>query len=436
MRALLEQLQKKEKAIGEVGLGSVGLPLAFHMSRRFRIIGYDVKEGLVEQLKNGLDETGEVDNAELKRAEILFTTDPSTLREALLIIVAVPTPIDEALIPDLGPLIRASRTIGNNLRPGAVVVYESTVFPGVTEEICGPVLEEHSGLESGTGFLLGYSPERINPGDKKHAFDRITKVVSGQTPEVLEFLAQVYGAVVKAGIHRAPDIRTAEAAKVIENTQRDLNIALMNELAVIFNMLNIDTKAVLEAAGTKWNFLNFKPGLVGGHCIGVDPYYLTYLAQKMGYHPKVILAGRQINDGMSKFVVEQTIKRMIRAGIGVSGSRILVLGLTFKEDVPDLRNSKVFEMVQELREYNAEILLHDPMVSEQNLMDHYGERKTELAPDLEADTLILAVGHKAYHEMGLRRLADLARPGALFVDVKSIFEQEEVEACDLSYWRL
>jgi len=429
-------LRDRETPIGVVGLGYVGLPLAVHMARVFDIVGFDINEARIEALRAGHDATGEVTDADLAEVSIRFTAHAEDLRSCGFIIVAVPTPIDQARIPDLGPVRAASRTVGHVLQEGAVVVYESTVYPGVTDEVCAPILTECSGLERGRDFFLGYSPERINPGDKVHTFDKITKVVSGENDAVLELIAAVYGTVVTAGVYRAADIRTAEAAKVIENTQRDLNIALMNELAVIFDKLGIDTNSVLAAAGTKWNFLKFTPGLVGGHCIGVDPYYLTYLAQRLGHHPRVILSGRQINDGMAKFVAERTIKQMIRGHQPIAGARVLVLGLTFKENVPDLRNSKVFDVIAELREYEVEVLLHDPMVSEDELMAEYGERLTRLEDAGPADAIVLAVGHRAYLEMGTEALCALAKPNTVLIDVKGALDPEAVAAHGHRYWRL
>ncbi len=437
MQHVLDRLKSRQQPLAVVGLGYVGLPLAVHMSKVFDVIGFDINSKRVARLIEGHDETGEVEDAELQAARVEYTDDPARLAEAPLIIVAVPTPIDDARFPDLRPLRAASTTVGRHLQPGAIVVYESTVYPGATEEVCQPVLERESGLTAGRDFFLGYSPERINPGDKLHSFTKITKVVSGQTPAVLELLAEVYGSVVSAGIHKAPNIKTAEAAKVIENTQRDLNIALMNELAIIFQRLGIDTHQVLEAAGTKWNFLPFRPGLVGGHCIGVDPYYLTYQAQRVGYHPDVILAGRRINDAMSKFVAEQTVKHMVKAGIAIKGATVLVLGITFKENVPDLRNSKVVDLVHELRDYQLKVLIHDPLADAEELHEEYGEHMTELSPELQADVLVYAVKHEAYAAMGLPALAALARPGALLVDVKgAVAEPAAAEALGLAYWRL
>lgn len=436
MQKLLERLQKRETPIAVVGLGYVGLPLAVHMAKKYDVIGFDIKQARIQELCDGHDSTGEVEDPELQASSVRFSADPSILAETALIIVAVPTPIDDARNPDLRPMIAASRTVGEHMTAGSVVVYESTVYPGATEEVCLPELERLSGLTCGKDFWIGYSPERINPGDKEHSFDRITKVVAGQNDAVLDMLCEVYGSVVTAGIHRAATIKTAEAAKVIENTQRDLNIALMNELAMIFNSLDIDTTAVLEAAGTKWNFLPFRPGLVGGHCIGVDPYYLTYQARRLGYHPRVILGGRQINDMMPKFVAEQTVKKMARAGLPIQGAKVLVLGLTFKEDVPDLRNSKVIDVIKELREYSMDILLHDPLASAEELDEEYGETMTDLHDDLEVEAIVYAVKHKKYAEMGLEKLARFARKGALLVDVKSACSPEDVAALGLHYWRL
>lgn len=436
MQKLLESLQNQEKPIAVVGLGYVGLPLAVHMAKKYKVIGFDIKEARIKELQDGHDSTGEVEDPELQASSVSFTCDAAALAESPLIIVAVPTPIDDARNPDLRPMISASRTVGGYMAPGTVVVYESTVYPGATEEVCVPELERNSGLVCGKDFWIGYSPERINPGDKEHTFDKITKVVAGQTPEVLDMLSDIYSSVVTAGIHKAATIKTAEAAKVIENTQRDLNIALMNELAMIFNSLDIDTTAVLEAADTKWNFLPFRPGLVGGHCIGVDPYYLTYQARRLGYHPRVILGGRQINDMMPKFVAEQTVKHMARAGLRIQGAKILVLGLTFKEDVPDLRNSKVIDVVKELRDYSMDVLLHDPMASDEELQEEYGEGMIELSESLEVEAIVYAVKHKRYADMGLEHLSRFAKKGALLVDVKAASSQEEAEALGLNYWRL
>src|SRR5690349_2639801 len=359
--------------IAVVGLGYVGLPLAVEFGKQYTTIGFDMSEAKIAAYRKHVDPTGEVSGAELAAATGLeVTTDPSQLQRADFIVVAVPTPVDDAHQPDFTPLLGASESVGRHLRRGAIVVYESTVYPGATEEICVPVLERHSNMKWLTDFNVGYSPERINPGDREHTLTRITKVVSGDTPQTLERVAEIYGSVVKAGVYRAASIKVAEAAKVIENTQRDLNIALMNELALIFHKIGIDTTDVLKAAGTKWNFLPFRPGLVGGHCIGVDPYYLTHKADKLGYHPQVILAGRRINDGMGKYVAEQTVKHMIRAGFPVKGGRVNVRGLTLKENCPDLRNSRVIDVVHELRSYGADVYVHDPVADAGEAMHEYG----------------------------------------------------------------
>src|SRR5512134_1529487 len=359
--------------IAVVGLGYVGLPLAVEFGKKYATIGFDLSAEKVAAYKKHVDPTGEVSTDELRAAsQLRVTTDPQALREADFVVVAVPTPIDEAHQPDFRPLLGASESVGKNLKRGAIVVFESTVYPGATEEICVPVLERRSGLVWKRDFFVGYSPERINPGDREHTLTRITKVVSGDTPETLERLATLYGSVVRAGVYRASSIKVAEAAKVIENTQRDLNIALMNELSLIFHKIGIDTLEVLQAAGTKWNFLPFRPGLVGGHCIGVDPYYLTHKADKLGYHPQVILAGRRINDGMGKYVAEQTVKQMINAGLPVNGAHVIVLGLTFKENCPDLRNSRVIDVVAELASYGACVHVHDPVASNAEARHEYG----------------------------------------------------------------
>ncbi|HEY5674921.1 MAG TPA: nucleotide sugar dehydrogenase [Malonomonas sp.] len=433
------QILKKEARIAVVGLGYVGLPLAAAFGKQVDVIGFDIHTEKVAQLVEGFDATGELSSAELAETQIAYTTDPTQLALADFIIVTVPTPIDGNNNPDLTPMEKASKTIGQNLKKGAIVVYESTVYPGVTEDICVPILEKESGLKCGSDFKVGYSPERINPGDKVHTVDKIIKVVSGQDEETLETVAKVYELVVTAGVHRASSIKVAEAAKVIENTQRDLNIALINELALIFDKLNIPTQDVLEAAGTKWNFLKFTPGLVGGHCIGVDPYYLTHKAEQIGYLPQVILAGRRINDGMSKFVAENTVKQMIRAGKVVKGSRVLILGLTFKEDVPDIRNTKVVDIVSELKEYGVEVLIHDPLACPKETAHEYGLQLTALDAVGHVDAVICAVNHKAFAEITASQLAQFCTNGngkGVVVDVKWRFKQQDVEACGLAYWSL
>ena len=423
------------RKIAVVGLGYVGLPLAVAFGKKQPILGFDVKSARIRELKEFKDSTREVAEADLRATRVDFTDDPARLKEADFIIVAVPTPINEARRPDLTPVEKASRTVGKNLSPGAIVVFESTVYPGVTEEFCAPILEQESGLKCGKDFFLGYSPERINPGDKVHTLQSVVKIVSGQTPEVLDIVAAVYEMVVDAGVHRAGSIKVAEAAKVIENTQRDLNIALVNELALIFHRLGIDTLEVLEAAGTKWNFLPFRPGMVGGHCIGVDPYYLTHKAEELGYHPQVILAGRRINDSMGQYVAQQTIKMIVRAGRCPKGARIGVLGLTFKEDVPDLRNSKVFDIIGELEDYGIDVLAYDPVADAEELGHEHADFKMAGEGDLkDLDAVILAVAHKEFKAWGAERLRQMLRPEGVVVDVKGLYNQQAF--ADAPYWRL
>ena len=404
--------QAKERKIAVVGLGYVGLPIAVAFGKRQRVIGFDINKAKIAELQKGLDRTGEVSSADLKASDVQYTFQPSDLKTADFIIVAVPTPINEALQPDLTALRKSSELIGANLSPGSIVVFESTVYPGATEEVCQPILEQTSGMKCGVDFKLGYSPERINPGDKEHTLEKIIKVVSAQDDASLEIVAKTYELVVKAGIHRASSIKVAEAAKVIENTQRDLNIALMNELALIFHRLGIDTKSVLDAAGTKWNFLKFSPGLVGGHCIGVDPYYLTAKAESVGYHPQVILAGRRINNGMGKFVAEQTMKLLGQLPRPVNDLKVAVLGLTFKENVPDLRNSKVPDIIQELREYGVQVLVHDPIAESEEAVAEYGIHLSKWNDLKNVDGLIVAVAHRAYADMGLQRVAQASPQSA------------------------
>ncbi len=421
--------------VAVVGLGYVGLPVALAFARRFEdTVGFDVSEARVSSLSANDDWTGEVTEAELRESTLKLSSDPADLRGCTFFVVAVPTPIDADRRPDLGPLLSATRIVGTALAPGAVVVYESTVYPGVTEEQCGPLLAETSGLRQSRDFKLGYSPERINPGDKLHTFEKIIKVVSGEDAEALDRVARVYESVVDAGVHRAASIKVAEAAKVIENTQRDLNIALMNELALIFDRMGIRTRDVLEAAGTKWNFLRFTPGLVGGHCIGVDPYYLTAKAEALGYHPEVILAGRRINDNMGRYVAQRTIKLLRKQDHAIKGARIGVLGLTFKENVPDLRNSRVPDIINELREYGIDPIVHDPMASAEEALREYG---TELRPFdalTELDGVILAVPHQQYLDQ-LDRIVGSVREGGLFIDVKSLLSADDLRS-DLLYWSL
>ena len=423
--------------IAVIGLGYVGLPLAVAFGSRRRTIGFDIDEKRIQAYRAGHDPMGDLEPGAFGRATHLeFTADPAQLVEADCLIVAVPTPIDSVHQPDLAPLKNATATVGGHMKPGATVIFESTVYPGCTEEVCVPILEEKSGGKWRRDFFVGYSPERINPGDKKHRLDNVVKVVSGDTPETLERVATLYEEVVHAGVHRATSIKVAEAAKVIENTQRDLNIALVNELAIIFGRLGIDTQEVLEAAGTKWNFLNFRPGLVGGHCIGVDPYYLTYKAETLSYHPHVILAGRRINDGMGKYVAEQTIKQLIATGAGVKGANISLLGLTFKEDCPDIRNTRVVDIIAELRDFGVQVHVHDPHADPQDAQHEYGVTLTpwdELPP---SQAVIVAVGHRYYRELGPERLLDkLDRPGCL-MDVKSMFDPSAFAVEGVTLWRL
>ena len=428
----------KSITIGVVGLGYVGLPLAVEFGKIMTTIGVDLSNEKVISYRSCIDPTGEVSSEELKAAKHLeFHTDESVLKKADVIIIAVPTPVDNAHQPDLTPLIKSSEVVGKYMKRGAIIVYESTVYPGATEEVCIPVLEYNSGFKWKKDFWVGYSPERINPGDKHRTITKIVKVVSGDTLETLDKIALIYGNVIKAGVYKAKSIRVAEAAKVIENTQRDLNIALMNELAIIFHRLGIDTLEVLEAAGTKWNFLPFRPGLVGGHCIGVDPYYLTHKAEMTGYHPQVILAGRRINDGMAQFISQQTIKEMIRIGINIKGSKIIVLGLTFKENCSDLRNSKVSEVVYELQEFGCEVHVHDPLASANQAKSEYGiklEDWTELPSD--ADVIIAAVSHDNYTKQPIRNLLSYLKEGGVFIDIKAAYSEIEIKNAGIHLWRL
>lgn len=425
-----------ERMISVVGLGYVGLPVAVAFGKVRQTIGFDVNQVRIEELQAGYDRTGEVAEEELSAARITFTDSIETLRAADFHIVAVPTPVDEAHQPDLTLIYRASETVGKALKRGDIVVYESTVYPGVTEDECIPVLERVSGLRCGSDFTVGYSPERINPGDREHTFTRIKKVVSGQDAETLEVVARVYESVVTAGVHRAASIKVAEAAKVIENTQRDLNIALMNELALIFDRLGIDTNSVLEAAGTKWNFLKFKPGLVGGHCIGVDPYYLTHKAEKIGYIPQVILAGRRINDGMGKFIAQRTIREMIHAGQSILGSRVTVLGLTFKEDCPDLRNSRVIDIIRELEDYGIQVQVCDPLADPGEAAHEYGVNLVSLDKLSPAAAVVAAVSHRQFLTLSPEALAHLMDGNPVLIDVKGMYDQSALEAVGIRVWRL
>jgi UDP-N-acetyl-D-galactosamine dehydrogenase len=424
--------------VAVVGLGYVGLPLAVEFGKKFETIGFDLSDSKIASYKNYCDPTGEVSTEDRKAATRLsVSTDASTISKADFIIIAVPTPVDEAHIPDFSPLIGSSTTVGKHMKKGATVVYESTVYPGATEEVCIPLLEKHSGMKWKQDFHVGYSPERVNPGDKERTITKIVKVVSGDDGPTSEAVAELYASVIVAGVHRASSIKVAEAAKVIENTQRDLNIALMNELALIFDRLGIDTLEVLQAAGTKWNFLPFRPGLVGGHCIGVDPYYLTHKAEMLGYHPQVILAGRRINDGMAAYVAQQTVKGMINNGSTVKGAKVIVLGLTFKEDCSDLRNSKVADLVNELKEFGCDVSVHDPIAASAEAEHEYGISLTswDQLPG-NADALVAAVSHKEYRTMSLAELTSGLRQGGVFTDVKSAYDQAAIKAAGFSLWRL
>jgi UDP-N-acetyl-D-galactosamine dehydrogenase len=423
--------------VAVIGLGYVGLPLVVEFGKKGRTIGFDIAQDKVAACQRGTDPSRELPDAEMAAAvHAVYSSDPTILGEADVIIVAVPTPVDEAHIPDFGPLVGASQSAGKHMKRGATVVYESTVYPGATEEVCIPVLERESGLKWKQDFFVGYSPERINPGDREHTLTKILKVVSGDTPETLERVAQLYERIVEPGVHRASSIKAAEAAKVIENTQRDLNIALMNELAIIFDKIGIDTTEVLEAAGTKWNFLKFKPGLVGGHCIGVDPYYLTHKADMLGYHPQVILAGRRINDGMGKFIAEQTIKNMIAAGSYIKGARVNVLGLTFKENCADLRNSKVVDIIHELQSYGVEVTVTDPWADPEEALHEYGVKLVPWDALPRADAIVAAVAHREFAALPLEDLARKLVRNGVFIDVKAAFDAGAVQGAGFRLWRL
>ena len=443
MPEVLERSEVKHTAaatlptVAIVGLGYVGLPVAVAFGRQRPTIGYDLSKKRIENLRHHVDATGEVSTADLMEArQFRATSLPTELGQADFIIVAVPTPINAARQPDLSPLESASETVGRYMKPGAIVVYESTVYPGATEEVCVPILEKASGMRWKQDFHVGYSPERINPGDKEHTFTRILKVVSGDDADTLDKVADLYASVVKAGVHRASSIRVAEAAKVIENTQRDINIAFVNELSIIFEKMGLDTGEVLKAAGTKWNFLPFKPGLVGGHCIGVDPYYLTHKAELMGYHPEVILAGRRINDSMGQHIARKTVQQMIHAGRNIKGARVNVLGLTFKEDVPDIRNSKVIDIIRELHEFGVETFVHDPQASADDALHEYGVRLTDWDSLPAADAIIVAVAHRKYLELTTEAyLRKVVRSGCI-IDIKSVLDAAAFRKEGLRVWRL
>jgi UDP-N-acetyl-D-galactosamine dehydrogenase len=423
--------------VAVIGLGYVGLPLAVNFGKNIATIAYDIKEDSIASYKKHIDPNDEIAEEEFIVADkIYFTSDPTNISKADFIVIAVPTPIDHAHQPNLLPLIKSSETAGRFMKQGAVIIFESTVYPGVTEDVCVPVLEKFSGLVWQKDFHVGYSPERINPGDKEHTLTKIIKVVSGDDEQTLNKVASLYSLIIEAGVYRAASIKEAEAAKVIENTQRDLNIALMNELSVIFDLLGIDTKHVLDAAGTKWNFLPFRPGLVGGHCIGVDPYYLTHKAETVGYHPEVILAGRRINDNMGKFVAEKTVKLMLQAGQNIRDTKVGILGLTFKEDCPDLRNTKVIDIIKELQTYGANVLVHDPRANSEEAQHYYGITLCRWDEIKELGAMILAVPHQYYREKTTTGFTAKIAPNGCLIDVKSILDPDEVQRTGINFWRL
>ena len=436
---LYEKLVSGEEKLSLVGLGYVGMPIAVAFARKIKVVGFDLNEKKIELYKSGIDPTNEVGNDVIKNTKVEFTADPSKLKEAKFHIVAVPTPVNDDHTPDLTPVEGASRILGQNLTKGSVVVFESTVYPGVTEDICVPILEKESGLKCGVDFKIGYSPERINPGDKVHRLETITKIVSGMDEKTLDTVAKVYELVVEAGVYRADSIKVAEAAKVIENSQRDINIAFMNELSIIFNKMGIDTKSVLEAAGTKWNFLKFQPGLVGGHCIGVDPYYLTYKAEELGYHSQIILSGRRINDDMGKYVAESMVKNLIKADIPVKGAKVAILGFTFKENCPDTRNTKVIDIYKELGEYGITPIVVDPAADAEEAKRLYGITFDTMDAVKNMDAVIVAVAHKEFLSLDKEKISAFFDPNhskKVFMDIKGLFDRKEYLTEDYIYWRL
>lgn len=436
-KSLYDKIIEKKEKISLIGLGYVGMPIAVAFAKKVDVIGFDVNKAKIELYRSGIDPTNEVGSEEIKKTTVHFTADETELRKAKFHIVAVPTPVNDDHTPDLSPVEGASKILGRNLSAGSVVVFESTVYPGVTEDVCVPILEKESGLKCGIDFKIGYSPERINPGDKVHRLETIKKIVSGMDEETLDTVAKVYELVVEAGVHRAESIKVAEAAKVIENSQRDINIAFMNELSIIFNKMGIDTQAVLRAAGTKWNFLNFSPGLVGGHCIGVDPYYLTYKAEMLGYHSQIILAGRRINDDMGKYVAENCVKNLIAADKAVKGAKVAILGFTFKENCPDTRNTKVIDIVRELREYNIDPVIADPEADADEAERLYGIKFTDLKNIRGMDAVILAVAHTEFSGFSMADMDELFGTGKkVLLDIKGIFNRGAYEEAGYSYWRL
>ena len=437
---LYEKIKNREEKISLVGLGYVGMPIAVAFAKKADVIGFDISKEKVELYKKGIDPTKEVGDDVIKDTTVEFTADENKLKEAKFHIIAVPTPVNADHTPDLKPVESASRTVGRNLTKGSIVVFESTVYPGVTEDICIPILEKESGMKCGEDFKVGYSPERINPGDKVHRLETIVKVVSGMDGESLDIIAKVYELVVDAGVHRAESIKVAEAAKVIENSQRDINIAFMNELSIIFNKMGIDTKAVLKAAGTKWNFLNFSPGLVGGHCIGVDPYYLTYKAEQLGYHSQIILSGRRINDDMGKYVVENLIKNLIKADVPVKDAKVAILGFTFKENCPDTRNTRVIDIVNELKEYGLTPMIADPEADAEEAKHEYGIVFDSVEDIRDMDAIVVAVGHDQFLNLTQkdfnRMFKEGANKGKVLLDIKGILDRKEYETAGFKYWRL
>lgn len=436
---LYEKLLNGEEKLSLVGLGYVGMPIAVAFARKIKVVGFDLNEKKIELYQSGVDPTNEVGNEVIKNTSVEFTADPGKLREAKFHIVAVPTPVNDDHTPDLSPVEGASRIVGQNLTRGSVVVFESTVYPGVTEDICVPILEKESGLKCGVDFKIGYSPERINPGDKVHRLETIVKIVSGMDEETLDTVAKVYELVVEAGVYRAQSIKVAEAAKVIENSQRDINIAFMNELSIIFNKMGIDTKSVLEAAGTKWNFLKFYPGLVGGHCIGVDPYYLTYKAEELGYHSQIILSGRRINDDMGKYVAESMVKNLIKADIPVKGAKVAILGFTFKENCPDTRNTKVIDIYKELGEYGITPIVVDPAADADEAKRLYGITFEAMGAVKNMDAVIVAVAHDGFCQFNLNDFDEMFKIGnhrKVLVDIKGILNRSQFENASYLYWRL
>lgn len=437
--SLYEKIVNKEEKISLVGLGYVGMPIAVAFAKKVNVVGYDLNSAKIELYKSGIDPTNEVGNEAIKNAKVDFTSDETKLREAKFHIVAVPTPVNDDHTPDLTPVEGASRILGRNLTKGSIVVFESTVYPGVTEDVCVPILEKESGLKCGVDFKIGYSPERINPGDKVHRLETIKKIVSGMDAETLDEVAHVYELVVEAGVHRAESIKVAEAAKVIENSQRDINIAFMNELSIIFNKMGIDTKSVLEAAGTKWNFLKFYPGLVGGHCIGVDPYYLTYKAEQLGYHSQIILSGRRINDDMGKYCAENLVKQLIKADRPVKSARVAILGFTFKENCPDTRNTKIIDIYNELKEYGITAVIADPAADVDEAKRLYGIEFVDISEIKNMDAVILAVAHEQFKSMTKAEFDAMfytTKAPRVLLDLKGLLDRKEYEAAGYKYWRL